>query len=333
VSLSEDAYGQPDGRLSSRTKWQFGRQSLAEAARWRPDLIICVHLALGPVGWLLAVLGRRPFWIVVHGIEAWVPLPLAKRFALRRADCVIVTSKYNYNRVKARQRVSPDRIKSLPCALDETLRTTPPASEGPHRSLAPSERVVLTVARMDACEQYKGHDVILHALPQVLSRVPNVKYVVVGEGSDRTRIEALAGSLGLRSTVLFTGRVSDAQLAALYERSDVFALPAKASVNDHEAKGEGFGIVFLEAMAFGKPVIGPDEGAPAEIIQHERQGLLVSPENPAALADALVALLTDPARAREMGQAGRECVRENYSFTSFRNNLSGLLSTSCEFSR
>jgi phosphatidylinositol alpha-1,6-mannosyltransferase len=178
---------------------------------------------------------------------------------------------------------------------------------------------------MAATEQYKGHDIMLRALPSVLSRVPSLVYVVVGDGDDRSRIEALADGLGLRPHVIFTGRVSDAELAALYQRSDVFALSARTVLTDREVKGEGFGIVFLEAMAFGKPVIGPSEGAPAEIIHHGVHGLLANPEDPAAVAEALVDLLTNPDKAREMGQAASVWVREQYSYRAFREKLKGIL--------
>jgi glycosyltransferase involved in cell wall biosynthesis len=308
-----------------RAKWRMGWQAAREAARWRPDLIICVHLALGPIAWLLAGLGRRPYWIVVHGIEAWVALPFAKRMALCGADRVIVTSKLNHEQVIIRHQVRAERIASLPCALDEALSKVEPATAGPHQLLADGQRVVLTVARMAAAEQYKGHDVILRALPSVIARVPDLTYVMVGEGDDLPRIEALAESLGIRPHVTFTGRVSDSELAALYNRSDVFALPARTVLNGREPKGEGFGIVFLEAMAFGKPVIGPNIGAPAEFIRNGENGLMVDPDSVTSVAEALIALLTNPEKGREMGKAGREWVQRSYSYGAFRERLAGML--------
>jgi glycosyltransferase involved in cell wall biosynthesis len=335
VSLAENSVGQSTPRPSARSKWRLGWQAVLEAARWRPDIIICAHLALAPVGWLLATLARRPYWVVVYGIqawvpliEAWVPLPFAKGTALRRADRVIVISEFSREQVTKRQRVKAERVVCLPCALDEGLKTIEPASIGPHRSIANGQRVVLTVARMEASEQYKGHDVILRALHSVLSRVSDVVYVVVGEGDDRPRIEALVDELGLRPHVIFTGRVSDSELVALYNRSDVFALPARTVITSHEAKGEGFGIVFLEAMAFGKPVIGPNFGAPAEFIRDGENGLLVDPTSVASVAEALLALLIDPEKGRELGRAGREWVRTMYSYGSFCERLRELLPSS-----
>ena len=125
--------------------------------------------------------------------------------------------------------------------------------------------------------------------------------------------------------MVFTGEVSDSELAALYHRSEVFLMPARTVIDKHNPKGEGFGIVYLEAMAFGKPVIGPNYGAPVEIIRDGQHGLLVDPEDYVAIAEALLDLLNNPAKAREMGQAGSEWVRKNYCYTSFRGQLLEIL--------
>jgi glycosyltransferase involved in cell wall biosynthesis len=312
--------------LSSRLKLRFGWQAMRVAARWKPDVIICTHLALGLVGWLLASFTRRAYWIVVHGIEAWAMLPFIKGAALRHADRVIVTGAFNREQVVKRQRIDSTRISTLPCALDETLINAEPAKADVTAPTSNGQPIVLSVGRMAASERYKGHDVVLRALPSVLATVPNLTYVVVGTGDDRPRLEKLAKDLNIAGHVAFTGEVSDSELAALYRRSEVFALPARTVIDDHDPKGEGFGIVFLEAMAFGKPVIGPNYGAPAELIRHGETGLMVDPEDPASVAEALLDLLTHPERAREMGNTGGERVRTYYSYARFREQLHLLLS-------
>ena len=316
------------GRFPAGLKLRFGWQAVWESTRWKPDLIICTHLALGPIGKLLAQLGPRAYWIVVHGIEAWVELPGWKSMALRRADRVIVTSAFSREQVVLRHHVDQNRISSLPCTLDETLLRIEPAKDGVCARIPATQRLVITVARMAASERYKGHDVVLRCLPSVVAKIPNLTYVIVGGGDDRPRLEGLAQELGLTEHVVFTGEVTDSELAALYHRSEVFLLPARTVIDKSKAKGEGFGIVFLEAMAFGKPVIGPNYGAPVELIRHGETGLLVDPENPEAVAEALLSLLTNPDRAREMGKAGSEWVKRHYSFGSFRERLQEIL-TAC----
>jgi glycosyltransferase involved in cell wall biosynthesis len=209
--------------------------------------------------------------------------------------------------------------------MDESLISVEPARDALHHYFSDDRRVLLTVARMSASERYKGHDVVLRALPSVLARIPNLTYAVAGDGDDRPRLERLARELGVAEYVLFTGQVSDSELAALYRRCEVFALPARTVIDDHDPKGEGFGIVFLEAMAFGKPVVGPNYGAPTELIRHGETGLLVDPEDPTSVAAALVNLFTNPKLGREMGKAGSRWVQQRYSYGCFREQLRHML--------
>ena len=325
IAIPESANASAHGRFSAALKLRFGWQALWESARWKPDLIICSHLALGPIGRLLAILGRRPYWVFVYGIEAWGELPGWKGGALRRADRVIAISAFSREQVVQRHKIDEERISILPCTLDETLLRVEPAADGACARISKEKRLVLTVARMAAAERYKGHDEVLRALPMVVSRIPNLTYAIVGEGDDRPRLEGLTQELGLTQNVVFTGEVTDSELAALYHRSEVFLMPARTVIDKHNPKGEGFGIVYLEAMAFGKPVIGPNYGAPMEIIRHGQHGLLVDPNDPAAISVALLDLLGHPDKAREMGQAGSEWVRTNYSYNSFRGRLLEIL--------
>jgi len=328
-SLAIPSNGNRCGRFSVGLKLHFGFQAIGEVVRWRPDLIICTHLALGPVAAVAATIGKRPYWVVVHGIEAWCSLPYGKRAALRQADRVIVTSAFNQEQVLKRQGIDPDRMSSLPCALDEKLLSVQATSDGRkcnlHRYFSYDRRVLLTVGRMVASERYKGHDMVLRALPAVVAEVPNLTYVLVGDGDDRARLEKLAAELGLAAHVVFTGEVSDLELAAFYRRSKVFVLPARTVIDDQSPKGEGFGIVYLEAMAFGLPIVGPNNGAPAELVDDGKNGLVVDPDDPGQIASAVIKLLSNPNAARRMGQAGRKRVLKEFSYEAFRERVRQLL--------
>src|SRR5215469_15684921 len=100
-------------------KLSFGLRTIGEVVCWKPDLIICAHLALGPVGWLAATLARRPYWIVVYGIEAWSELPYAKSAALRRAHRVLTISTFSREQVVKQHGIDRKRVASMPCAFDE----------------------------------------------------------------------------------------------------------------------------------------------------------------------------------------------------------------------
>jgi len=308
-------------KLSAAARLGFAWRAFCGAVRWRPDLIICTHLSLGPAGWAAKLITKSPYWIVLHGIEAWRELPYWKRIALKHADRVIVTSAFSREQVMRQHKIGSEPISSLPCTLDEKLLSVTPVKNGRYPQLSYEQRVILTVARMDASEQYKGHDVVLRALSSVIGNVANLTYVIVGGGDDRPRLELLARELGVANHVVFTGEIDDSELAALYQRSELFVLPARTVVGSPNPKGEGFGIVFLEAMAFGKPVVGPRYGAPAEIIRDGQNGFLIDPEDPASVAEALSRLLADPDVAIAMGKAGRNYVRANYSYGAFREKL------------
>jgi glycosyltransferase involved in cell wall biosynthesis len=308
-------------KLSVAARLGFAWRALCGVILWQPDLIICCHLSLGPAGWAAKLLMRSPYWIVLYGIEAWCDLPYWKRIALKHADRVIVISAFSREQVMRQHQIRSEQISNLPCTLDDNLLSVNPVENGSHPQLSNKQRVILTVARMDASEQYKGHDIVLRALSSVIGKVPNLTYVIVGDGDDRPRLELLAQKLSVANHVVFTGEISDSELAALYQRSELFILPARTVVGSPNPKGEGFGIVFLEAMAFGKPVVGPRYGAPAEIIRDGQNGLLVDPEDPASVAGALSRLLADPDVGAAMGKAGSNYVRANYSYGAFREKL------------
>jgi phosphatidylinositol alpha-1,6-mannosyltransferase len=308
-------------KVSATARVGFAWRAFCGAVRWQPDLIICTHLSLGPAAWAAKLITKSPYWIVLHGIEAWRELPYQKKLALKHADRIIVTSAFSREQVMRQHKIGSEPISSLPCTLDEKLLTATPVENGRHPLLSNEQRVILTVARMDASEQYKGHDVVLRALSSVIAKVANLTYVIVGGGDDRPRLESLARELGVANHVVFTGEISDSELVAFYRRSELFVLPARSVVDSPNPKGEGFGIVFLEAMAFGKPVVGPRYGAPAEIIRDGQNGVLVDPEDPDSVAEALLRLLANPDVAQAMGEIGRNYVRANYSYGAFREKL------------
>jgi glycosyltransferase involved in cell wall biosynthesis len=149
-------------------------------------------------------------------------------------------------------------------------------------AISPSKKIILTVARFAASEKYKGYDQIIRALPKILAAIPHAHYVLVGEGQDRSRIEQLISSLGVSKSVTLPGSVTDAELPDYYNLCDVFAMPSK---------GEGFGIVYLEALSCGKPVLAGNMDGSSDPLQNGQLGVLVNPDNIAEIAQALIAIL------------------------------------------
>jgi phosphatidylinositol alpha-1,6-mannosyltransferase len=165
---------------------------------------------------------------------------------------------------------------------------------------------MITVASLDY--PYKGHDVTLRALPLIRARVPDVQWLVIGEGSLHDRVVAHARSLGVEGHVSFCGAVSDAERDSCLARSHVFVMPSRLPASG--VGGEGFGIAYLEANAFGLPAIAGCEGGATDAVVDGRTGVLVDPRDHLAVADAVADLLLDPSRAAELGRAGAARARE-----------------------
>jgi phosphatidyl-myo-inositol dimannoside synthase len=315
-----------DGRavfLPLSVKLRFFASTLAAAIWWSPDLMICAHVGLAPAARLIQRFRRVPYWVVLYGIEVWGDLPAAKRKALRAAQRYVAITQFTLNATVARLGLERHSKLILPPTLPKGRSTLPEADSA--TANLPARPMVLTVGRLAASERYKGHDIMLEAWPAVLRRVPDAVYWIVGGGDDRQRLESVARELSIADSVHFAGSVSQNELDACYDRCCVFAMPARTELNAATPRGEGFGIVFLEAMGHGKPVVGPAVGAPAEFIRSGEHGLLVDPTQSSEVAQALIELLEDPARARRMGNAGREWVAHEFGFETFCERLRGAL--------
>jgi len=184
-------------------------------------------------------------------------------------------------------------------------------------NLRASERVVLTVARLDPGEDYKGYDRILQALPSIQAACGPVRFLLAGKGNDRPRLEAMARDLGVGHAVTFAGFVPDAELADHYRLADVFAMPST---------GEGFGIVFLEAMACGTPVLAGNRDGSVDALDGGRLGHLVAPNDVDAIANGIIALLKRQGPGWWFDrQALHDAVTQRFGRTAFRETLRKVL--------
>jgi phosphatidylinositol alpha-1,6-mannosyltransferase len=241
------------------------------------------------------VLGRvgRWQWVLAPALRLY---RFADRWLVGRVDAVLVNGEFGRERVAAEY-----GRKSSPITHGVSLVDGPDRDEARRRlALAPSARVALTV---NFLHPRKRVDLLLRAWRDVERRLADAELLVVGDGPEAARLRAQAAELAL-SRVRFCGFVSEADLAAYYRASDLLV---------HVARQETFGLTVLEAAAFGLPVVAVDEGGPRYTIRQGESGLRVA-ASPPDIAEAIVALMNDPQRARAMGARGRELVSSRFSW-------------------
>jgi phosphatidylinositol alpha-1,6-mannosyltransferase len=285
------------------SRWAMAAQLGRRLREVRPDLLLFTHAHLLRLVRLtrLLRLGAKVA-VLGHGVEVWKELPQPIRGWMQSAHAAVAPSAFTRNKMVEMNGVSPGRISILHHGLDALWQ----ANGQPGGPL--TGKRLLTVTRLGLADTYKGVDVALRALPAVLQRHPTASYVIAGDGNDRPRLEKLAGELGIETHVEFCGEVSGSKLHSLYAGADVFVLPSQK---------EGFGIVFLEAMSYGLPVVAARAAGTLDVVQDGATGLLVTPEQPGALAEALNGLLADASRRRALGEAGRRRVEEHFLFEHF----------------
>ncbi|HWS99663.1 MAG TPA: glycosyltransferase family 4 protein [Pyrinomonadaceae bacterium] len=302
----------------SKTKFVGNYLRLLTGARY--DLVVSAHVSLAPLALLARARGRRVRTAVIaYGVEVWRPLSAAQRAALRRADAVLSISDYTSEELSKWGGVEAGKIRLFPCTLDpfwEVEETASAAGAPPAGSHAP---VILSVVRMEKEDRYKGIDSVIESLPMVVREMGAVDYRVVGRGADVPRLKALADRLGVARYVTFAGGLGDLELRDEYRRCSLFVMPSEK---------EGFGIVFLEAMAYGKAVVGGAHGGTPSVVADGLTGLLVKRSDTAGLALALVRLLGDSSLRERMGRAGRERLLAEFTFDKFESNLDEFLRSS-----
>ena len=289
----------------------YSLAALWTAITYQPiGLLFCGHLFMAPLAAVIARILKIPLWVQIHGIEAWQELSAMQRRSVESAT--IVTSRYTRRRLLERVGIDPARVKVLPNTVNPQYHPGPKPGYLLDRHAASGKKVLLTVSRLASSEQYKGHDRVICALPQVLSQHPDSIYLIVGDGDDRPRLESPAVKFGVAENVQFTGFVPAEELPDYFRLADVFVMPSA---------GEGFGIVFLQAMATGVRVIGGSQDGSRDALCDGALGTLVDPENCEELASAVLATLDNPAHTGD--RTGR--FRPDF----FAENLNALYQLFC----
>jgi glycosyltransferase involved in cell wall biosynthesis len=266
----------------------FIRSSLLQAIRGGGfDLIHCAHINLLPVATLVSRLTRAPLLLAIHGIDAWQPRGRVSAWLAGRVPALVVSvSAFTLRRFQAWSGTPDPRTALVPNTIRADRYGLGPkrpdllARHGLH-----GKTVIMTFGRMAPGERYKGFDEVIASLPALIRHRPDLVYLAAGDGPDRPRLQAKAQAIGVADRVVFPGRIAEADKADYYRLADAYVMPSY---------GEGFGIVILEALACGLPVVASRADGTQEAVRAGALGLLVPPDDPQALQDAILQAIRQP---------------------------------------
>jgi len=305
-------------RILTRFQWVTIIKHLTEIIDSHKIELIQVGQIL-PLGTLAMICRRRkkiPYVVYTHGLDITLPQRFKRKKILlkkiiKNARAIIANSHWTKDELEKLGAEPNKVIVAYPCpniAAEQSSEWKIEEIKKEHG--LKDKKILLTVGRLVA---RKGHDMVIKALPKIIKEVPNLIYLIIGSGPYRENLNKLVNQNSLQDYVEFISSVSQNDLAALYQVCDAFIMPSRQLKNGDV---EGFGIVYLEANLFGKPVIGGQSGGVSEAVVHGQTGILVSPTDLNQISQATIRLLTDQAYAAKLGTQGLERVSSQFDWPS-----------------
>jgi phosphatidyl-myo-inositol dimannoside synthase len=285
------------------------------------DLVLGINVAYGGIlGWLAARRMGKPYVTFAYAYEflkfahrLWVARLFRAVYA--RAAAVIAISRFTRDSLLTFGADGANVVTVLPGATPANPPSAEAVASAKDRFLVDTDHMILGVGRF---VPRKGQLTLVRALPAILARFPDAQLILVGRGPSLYEVDQEAITLGVRDHVLFPGCVSDEEVNALYALCEVFALPTGTGAG---GQVEGFGLVFAEAQAHGKPVVAGRSGGVPDAVLDGETGLLVEPDDPDAAAAAIVRLMADPELARMLGENGRDRVKRELNWACFTQHM------------
>lgn len=266
----------------------------AVAAGIQSEVVVLSHINLLVVGGLIKLLSpKTTVYLIAHGIEVWRPLPRWKRLLLAKMDRILPVSQYTCAVMQRLHQLPPERFTVVNNCLDPFLppKAEKAASEAVRKlhGLRASDKILFTLTRLKSSEQYKGYDKVIQLLPRLAEGHPLVKYLIAGkyDAAEKERLHQQMRELGVEDRVVFAGMIKDEDIAAYFGAADAYVMPST---------GEGFGVVFIEALHYGLPVIAGNADGSVDALAGGKFGVLVNPADAAQLLSAVEEVLRDPNR-------------------------------------
>jgi len=278
-------------------------------------MVILSHVNLLIVGFIIKQISpKTKLVLIAHGIEVWHSFPGWKKMMLRQCDQVLPVSDFTKNKMMELYQLPEAKMTTLNNCLDPFLPL--PVSDGANGQLhsrygiGANDKVLLTLTRMASEERYKGYEMVMQSVYQLKEKYPCIKYLLVGkyDGAEKKRLDDIINSLGLQQNIILTGFIPDEEIAAHFALADLYIMPSQK---------EGFGIVFIEAMFYGKAVIAGNKDGSVDALKNGTFGLLVNPDSQQQITDAI----TEVINHKEKYIPGHEAVMEHFSFPVYKEKL------------
>jgi glycosyltransferase involved in cell wall biosynthesis len=305
------------GKRGLISKFLFALEFFLKTLFLKPDIIFCGHINFSPLCLLIKKVFGIDFIIFTHGIEVWnVKKNLHKR-SFKKSIKIVSVSEFTAKKIRKQVPEVKSKQFILPNTVDPNrfyIKNRPNYLIKRHK--LKGKKVIFTLARLSKTEEYKGYDKVIKAMPQIIREFPDSTYILGGKGDDIPRIKKLIKSNKVENQVILPGFIPDEKLIDYYNLADVFVMPSKK---------EGFGIVFLEALACGTPVVAGNKDASKEAVLEGEVGLLVDPDDIDYIADTLTKVLQNKVREGLLDrQFLRKRVLEEYSFEQFTEKVKRL---------
>ncbi len=281
------------------------------------NLVIISHINLLLVGWLIKKISpHTKIVLIAHGIEIWQPLPGYKKKMLNCCDEIDAVSQFTASKIIDIQNIPAAKVKVLNNCLDPFLPL--PKNVALKEELLKSygfqagDIILFTLTRLASTERYKGYDKVLEALKEI--NRPDVKYLVAGsyDKAEKKFLEEKIHALNLSRQVVMAGFVPDEDLAAHFMMADMYVMPSSK---------EGFGIVFIEAMYYGLPVIAGNADGSVDALLNGELGLLVNPQNTSEIKTAIEKILAEPSTYIP----DQKMLLEHFSYESYKERVNEML--------
>lgn len=293
------------------------------------DVIILGHTNLLVLGLWTLLFPNKKLLIIAHGIEVWQELPFWKKKVLQNCDMILAVSEHTKQQIIAKHQINETKIEVFHNTINPFFEL-PTSFEKPNYLLDrykitnhiisnTNRKIFLTLARLSSAEQYKGYDKVLEAMPTVLQKYPNCKYIIAGKYDkiEYHRIMEIITEKNLENSVILTGFVKDEELIDHYLLADTFIMPSR---------GEGFGIVYLEAMACGVAVIAGNADGSKDALRDGELGTLVNPESIEEIAQAMILHIENPLNNNQKSKLQQD-VMSYFGFEKFKERTAEIMNS------